>query len=73
MALVALLAFAHPVFAQTEAAAPTSRAGAATSGASLKTAKPQRSAKSLDCSKQADTKKLHRAARRKFMAGCKRG
>lgn len=34
-------------------------------------AKPQRSAKSLDCSKQADEKGLHGKERKKFRSKCK--
>ncbi len=36
-------------------------------------AKPVRSAKSLDCSKQADAKGLHGKDRKKFRSECKKG
>ncbi|MDB5643304.1 MAG: hypothetical protein JWN07_2621 [Hyphomicrobiales bacterium] len=72
IAFVSLLAFAAPTLAQTEAAAPNTPAGAATSGASIKKAKPTRTAKSLACSKQADARKVHGAERRKFMSSCKK-
>jgi hypothetical protein len=35
-------------------------------------AKPERTAKSLECSKEADTKNIHGNARKKFMSKCKR-
>ncbi len=34
--------------------------------------KPERTAKSLECSKQADEKKLHGKPRKKFMSDCKK-
>ena len=36
-------------------------------------AKPERSAKSLECSKQADAKGLHGKERKKFRGECKKG
>ena len=42
---------------------------AATAG---KKAEAPRTAKSLECSKQADEKKLHGKPRKKFMSGCKK-
>ncbi len=36
-------------------------------------AKPERTAKSLECSKQADEKGLHGKPRKKFMSECKKG
>jgi hypothetical protein len=36
-------------------------------------AKPERTAKSLECSKEADGKNLHGKPRKKFMSACKRG
>jgi hypothetical protein len=36
-------------------------------------AKPARTAKSLECSKQADEKNLHGKPRKKFMSECKKG
>ena len=35
-------------------------------------AKPERTAKSLECSKQADAKSLHGKPRKKFMSQCKK-
>jgi hypothetical protein len=35
-------------------------------------AKPERTAKSLECSKQADAKSLHGKPRKKFMSTCKK-
>ena len=35
-------------------------------------AKPERTAKSLECSKQADEKALHGKPRKKFMSECKK-
>ena len=51
--------------AETAAPAPTKAAPAAT--------KKERSAKSLECSKQADAKGLHGKERQKFRSKCERG
>jgi hypothetical protein len=56
-------------FAQTTAPAP---AAPATAPAPAKAAAPAQSAQSIECSKQADAKGLHGAARKKFRAECKR-
>jgi predicted outer membrane protein len=53
-------------YAQTPAPAPDKPAAATK-------AKPARSAKSLECSKQADAKGLHGKERKKFRSECKRG
>ena len=53
-------------FAQTPAPAPTTPAPAA------KKAEKPRSAASLECSKQADTKAIHGKERHKFMSECKK-
>jgi predicted outer membrane protein len=58
------LSGAHAVNAQTPAA-PAAKPAAAT-------AKP-RTAKSIECSKQADAKGLHGKERKKFRNECKRG
>lgn len=70
--LASLIGFAAaPAGAQTPAApaAPAAAAPATTPAASA--AKP-RSAKSLDCSKQADSQSLHGKARKSFMSKCKK-
>jgi hypothetical protein len=72
VSLATLLAFAAPAMAQTQAAAPTAKAGAATQGATTKPTKQQRTAKSLECSHQADGKNIHGKERRKFMSSCKK-
>ena len=51
--------------AQTMAPAPAKTTAAAK-------AKPERTAKSLECSKQADEKGLHGKPRKKFMSECKK-
>ena len=52
-------------YAQTMAPAPAKTTAAAK-------AKPERTAKSLECSKQADEKGLHGKPRKKFMSSCKK-
>jgi hypothetical protein len=67
---VASLMLATSAFAQTAATpAPTAPA---TSPAPAKKAKPERSAASLECSKQADEKGLKGKDRKKFRSECKR-
>jgi phosphate-selective porin len=62
-------AFAQTTPSATPAqAAPTARA---TAPAETKTAKP-RTAASLECSKEADTKGVHGKERKKFMSECKK-
>ncbi len=56
-----------PAMAQTAAPGAVKNMPAATTKAA-----PVRTAKSLDCSKQADAKKMHGPDRRKFMDKCKR-
>ena len=53
-------------YAQTPAPAATDKPAAAAK------AKPERTAKSLECSKQADEKGLHGKPRKKFMSDCKK-
>ncbi len=63
-AMTALL-IGGAAFAQTAAPAPAAPAAAPAPAA--------HSAKSIECSKEADAKGLHGEARRKFRADCKRG
>jgi hypothetical protein len=88
IALVSMLAFSGAAFAQAPAtpAAPTApampaapSAPAMTKPAMTKPAmkKPSmnkpRSAKSIECSKQADSQTLHGKPRKEFMSKCKKG
>ena len=66
-ALASLLLMSS-AFAQT--AAPT--APAATTAPAAKKAEKPRSAASLECSKEADTKGVHGKERKKFMSSCKK-
>jgi len=61
-------------FAQTPAAAPAPKATPAPKAAAAKPTKAPaaRTAKSLDCSKQADAKGLHGKPRKSFMSHCKK-
>jgi Spy/CpxP family protein refolding chaperone len=70
--VISLLAFSGAAFAQAPAApaAPTMPAAPATP-ATPKVEKP-RTAKSLDCSKQANAQKLHGKPRHAFMNTCKK-
>lgn len=72
IAFATLIAFAAPSLAQTTAPMPPSKAAAAPASPAPKTSKQIRTAKSLECSKQADVKKIHGKERRKFMSGCKK-
>lgn len=71
---VASLMLAGSAFAQT--AAPATPATPATKMAPAKTAAPkakaERTAASLECSKQADAKGLHGKERKKFRSDCKK-
>jgi hypothetical protein len=58
-------------FAQTTAPAATP-APAATAAPAAKKAEKPRSAASLECSKEADTKGVHGKDRKKFMSECKK-
>lgn len=72
LALVAAASIGNTAVAQTSASAPTAQAaGAGTSSARPAKATVVRTAKSLDCSKQADAKGLHGKPRRGFMSACK--
>jgi invasion protein IalB len=57
-------------FAQTAAPAPA--APAATAAPAAKKAQKPRTAASLECSKEADTKGVHGKERKKFMSDCKK-
>jgi psiF repeat len=62
--LAALAGFGlSPAFAQSTSSSPPPASSAATSG---------HSAKSIECSKEADAKGLHGKARKKFRSKCKR-
>ncbi len=69
-ALVAAALMAGTAAAQTAAPMPATKAPVAT--AKLAKAPVVRTAKSLDCSKQADAKGLHGKPRKSFMSGCKK-
>ncbi len=58
--------------AQSPAAAPASKTPAAPPAAKTTKAPVVRTAKSLDCSKQADAKGLHGKPRKSFMSSCKK-
>jgi predicted outer membrane protein len=66
LAAVGTLALLSGGVAQAQTAAPDKPAAAAK-------AKPVRTAKSLECSKQADEKGLHGKERKKFRSQCKKG
>jgi len=81
LALIAALAVSAPAFAQTSTpttsttmapAATSAPATAPKSPAPTTTTGKQRTAKSLDCSKQANEKKLHGNERKTFMKECKK-
>jgi invasion protein IalB len=57
-------------FAQTAAPAPA--APAATAAPAAKKVEKPRTAASLECSKEADTKGVHGKERKKFMSDCKK-
>ena len=72
-AVAAAMLVAGMAVAQTPATKPVPAPAPASISAS-KPAKPPvvRTAKSLDCSKQADAKGLHGKPRKSFMSGCKK-
>lgn len=71
-ALMATSAMAQTPPAQAAAKPAAAATHAATHAARTTRAPVVRTAKSLDCSKQADSKNLHGAPRRSFMASCKK-
>jgi hypothetical protein len=68
VAAMAALLIGGAAFAQTDTTAPAPAAPAAAAPAPA-----VHSAKSIECSKEADAKGLHGEARRKFRADCKKG
>lgn len=71
----ASLMLAGSAFAQTAAPATPATPSAKTAPAKAETpkaAKPERTAASLECSKQADAKGLHGKERKKFRSECKK-
>lgn len=70
---LASMLMASAAVAQTAPAAPAAAAPATTSAAAPAAKKPVvRTAKSLECSKQADAKGLHGKPRKGFMSTCKK-
>ncbi len=71
---VAALLLAGPASAQSTApaAAPAAKPAPAPATTTAPKAKTERSALSLECSKQADAKGLHGKERHKFRADCKK-
>lgn len=67
---VASLLLMGSAFAQT--ATPATPAPAAKAAPAEKKAEKPRSAASLECSKEADTKNVHGKERKKFMSECKK-
>jgi hypothetical protein len=59
-------------FAQTPTPAPATPAPAAKAAPAEKKAEKPRTAASLECSKEADTKGVHGKERKKFMSDCKK-
>jgi hypothetical protein len=59
-------------FAQTSPPPPAAAPAPAATAAPVKKAEKPRSAASLQCSKDADTKSLHGKERKKFMSECKK-
>ncbi|MBN9597293.1 MAG: phosphate starvation-inducible protein PsiF [Afipia sp.] len=70
----ASLMLAGSAFAQTTAPATPATPSAKTAPAKMEApkAKPERTAASLECSKQADAKGLHGKERKKFRSDCKK-
>lgn len=72
--LVALTAFAAMLgTAQAQTPAPSTSGATTTMPAKMKKAPAVRSAKSKECSAQADSQGLHGKARKKFRHHCMRG
>lgn len=73
VAFVTAALLAGSAGAQTPSTMPGVKAPAAKTSPAKPTRAPVvRTAKSLDCSKQADTKGLHGKPRKSFMSGCKK-
>ena len=84
LVLASVLAFAGSAFAQQSGMSGMSGMGGMSgqkgmsgmsgmAGAKAKPTKAERSAKSKECSAQADAKKLHGKERKKFRAACMKG
>ena len=71
-AIIFLTGVGTRALAQTPAASTDKPAAAAAAKTTAKTKAP-RTAKSLECSKQADAKGLHGKERKKFRSECKKG
>jgi psiF repeat-containing protein len=71
-AAAALVSMLTCGFAQAQAPTATKPAAAAGEKAKPAAAKP-RTAKSLECSKEADAKNVHGKERKTFMSTCKKG
>ena len=67
IAAIGMLAFVSTGVVQAQSTAPADKPAAAAK------AKAPRSAKSIECSKQADAKGLHGKERQKFRGQCKKG
>lgn len=77
VAAAAVALMAGTAFAQTPAASSAPKAAVTAPAPKAAAAKPgkapvARTAKSLDCSKQADAKHLHGKPRKSFMSTCKK-
>ena len=76
-AILALSLFAGPALAQGTAITPgqsiANAPGGAPKSAPVPAVKPERTAKSKDCSTQADQQGLHGKARKVFRSKCKAG
>ncbi len=72
-ALAFSLMLAGSAFAQSTATPAPAEPAAKTAPAKTSKAKPERTAASLECSKQADAKGLHGKDRKKFRSECKAG
>ncbi len=71
--LLAAALMSSMAIAQTPSAAPVAKAPAAKASPANPVRTPVvRTAKSLDCSKQADAKNLHGKPRKSFMSSCKK-
>lgn len=72
-AALTLTLLAGPALAQGTPSAPGQTPPAASTAAPAKAMKADRTAKSKECSAQADQKGLHGKARKKFRSACKAG
>ena len=72
VAAIATLLLAGSAFAQTPTPAPATKSAPAKMAPAEKKAEAPRTAASLECSKEADTKNVHGKERKKFMSECKK-